>query len=445
MTNLETPSSVQKLQRALHAKAKESPQCRCHSLYDKVYRTDILAFAYACSKANQGVPGVDGRDFADIEEYGLGRWLDELSQELRGRTYRPEPVRRVYIPKPDDPTRQRPLGIPTIRDRVAQMAVLLVLAPIFEADLPPEQYAYREGWRPLDAVQHVHRLLNSGYTQVVDADLRGYFDSIPHAELMKCLARRIVDGSLLHLLKMWLEMPVEETDDRGHKRRTTRARDEGRGTPQGAPISPLLSNLYMRRFVLGWKVLGHGRRLGAVIVNYADDFVICCRGTAAEALATMRGMMAKLKLAVNETKTRVCTVGVQTFDFMGYTFGVNYSPKTGRAYIGNKPARTRVARICRAISEETDRSCTHLDVEDVIGTLNPRVSGWANYFRLGAVTRAYRAIDEHMRRRVRQWLSAKYKRRCSAGAGYTDRYLHDRLGLVSLLELAKSFPWAKAR
>jgi group II intron reverse transcriptase/maturase len=197
------------------------------------------------------------------------------------------------------------LGIPTIKDRVAQTAAMLVLQPIFEADLQPEQYAYRPDRSALDAVNQVRELLVQGHTQVVDADLSGYFDSIPHAELMQCLRRRIVDGVMLHLLKMWLEMPVEEIDDRGNHHRTTRNKDEGKGTPQGAPISPLLSNLYMRRFVLGWKQLGHEARLKARIVNYADDFVICCRGTAKVAMTVMRDMMSKVKLTVNETKTHV--------------------------------------------------------------------------------------------------------------------------------------------
>jgi group II intron reverse transcriptase/maturase len=266
--SLTTPPSVQKLQTALHEKAKGSPSFRFYALYDKVYRPDALEFAYACCKANGGAAGVDDQTFEDIEEYGVERWLGELAQELRSRTYRPQPVRRVYIPKPDG--KQRPLGVPAIKDRVAETAAVLILEPIFEADLQSEQYAYRPDRSALDAVRQVHKLLNTGHGQIVDADLSGYFDSIRHADLVKSVARRIVDGAMLHLIKMWLEAPVEETDERGNKRRSTRHRDEERGTPQGAPISPLLSNLYMRRFVLGWKKLGHEKRLEAHIVNYAD-------------------------------------------------------------------------------------------------------------------------------------------------------------------------------
>ena len=331
--SLTTPFSVQKLQTALHAKAKESPNFRFHALYDKVYRKDVLAYAYERCQANGGAAGVDNQTFENIEAYGRERWLDELAQELKSRTYQPQPVRRVYIPKPDG--KQRPLGIPTIRDRVVQTAAMLVLEPIFEADLQPEQYAYRADRSALDAVQHVHKLINTGHGQIVDADLSSYFDSVPHAELMRSVARRVVDGAMLHLIKMWLEAPVEETDERGNKRRSTRNRDEGRGTPQGSPISPLFSNLYMRRFVLGWKKLGHEERWKAYIVNYADDLVICCRVGAEQALAAMRAMMSKLKLTVNEKKTRVCYLPEEKFDFLGYTFGRCYSMRRGRVYSGH--------------------------------------------------------------------------------------------------------------
>jgi len=440
--NLATPSSVQKLQTALHDKAKGSPSFRFYALYDKVYRKDVLAFAYACCKANGGAAGVDGQSFEDIEEYGVERWLDELAEELRNRSYRPQPVRRVWIPKPDG--KQRPLGVPTILDRTVETAAVLVLEPIFEADLQPEQYAYRKDRSALDAVKHVHKLINTGHGEIVDADLSGYFDSIPHAELMKSVARRVVDGAMLHLIKMWLEAPVEETDEHGRKHRSTRNRDEGRGTPQGAPISPLLSNLYMRRFVLGWKQLGHEKRLRAYIVNYADDMVICCRGQAEEALATMRRIMQKLKLTVNETKTRVCTLPEEKFDFLGYTFGRCYSPKTGRAFLGTVPAKKRVIRICEAISSETGRNKTLLDEQTVVGTLNRMMIGWANYFCLGPVSKAYRAVEEHARKRLRQWLRVKHKVHGRATGRFLDADLHDVLGLVRLTTRTRSFPWANS-
>jgi RNA-directed DNA polymerase len=439
--SLSTPESVQKLQVALHDKAKKSPDFRFYALYDKVYRKDVLTFAYECCKANGGAAGVDDQTFEDIEAYGAERWLDELTQELKSQMYRPLPVRRVFIPKPGG--QQRPLGVPAICDRTVMMAAVLVLDPIFEADLQPEQYAYRRGRSALDAVRHVHKLINTGYGEIVDADLAGYFDSLPHSELLKLVARRVVDGAMLHLIKMWLKAPVEETDDRGKKHRSTRNRDEGRGSPQGSPISPLLSNLYMRRFVLGWKKLGHEKRIGAYIVNYADDLVICCRGRAEEALAEMRVMMTKLKLSVNETKTQVSKLPEEKFDFLGYTFGRCYSPKTGRAYLGTVPAKKRVIRICQAISGETGRNRTQLDHTTVVTKLNQMMNGWANYFCLGPVSKAYRALDRHACKRLRQWLCAKHKKARLATRKYSDANLHDRFGLVQLAARTRNFSWAK--
>jgi RNA-directed DNA polymerase len=438
--SLTTPFSVQKLQTALQDKAKGSPQFRFYALYDKVYREDVMAFAYECCKANGGAAGVDGQTFEDIEEYGVKKWLDELAQELRSRTYRPQPVRRVWIPKPDG--KQRPLGVPAIQDRVAQTATVLVLEPIFEADLQPEQYAYRPDRSALDAVRQVHQLLNTGHEQIVDADLSGYFDSIPHAELLKSVARRIVDGAMLHLIKMWLEAPVEETDEKGNKHQSTRNREEGRGTPQGAPISPLLSNLYMRRFVLGWKNLGHEKRLAARIVNYADDLVICCRGRAEEALAIMRNIMTRLELTVNETKTRVCKLSGEKFDFLGYTFGRCYSSKTGRAYLGTVPSKKRVLRLCETISELTGRDQILLDQGMVVAKLNRVMIGWANYFCLGPVSKAYRAVDSHACKRLRQWLRRKHSISWQVSQRFSDATLHDKLGLARLTRRTRSFPWA---
>ena len=436
------PEKIQNLRAALHAKAKASPKQRFHALYDKVHRADFLAFAYDVCRSNQGAAGVDGQTFADIEAYGRERWLGELAETLRVRTYRPDPVRRVWIPKPDG--KQRPLGIPTIKDRVVQTAALLVLEPIFEADLQPEQYAYRAERSALDAVNHVRSLLNAGYTQVVDADLSGYFDSIPHAELMQCLARRIVDGVMLHLLKMWLEAPVEDIDERGNKQRTTRNKDERRGTPQGAPLSPLLANLYMRRFVLGWKTLGHEARLRARIVNYADDFVICCRGTAKQAMTAMRGMMAALKLTVNETKTHVREVPGETFDFLGYTFGLHWTHRTKRKLLCGAPSRKRVARVCEKISALTDRKRCGLDVTELVTDLNRVLRGWAGYFCLGPVSDAYRKVNAHVRYRFRRWWGGKHKTRKLGPRGHWSSWLEQTFGLLELRWNPARLPHANA-
>jgi group II intron reverse transcriptase/maturase len=433
--------STQKLRTALQTKAKGESSFRFYSLYDKVSRKDVLWDAWTRCRFHGGVPGVDGQTFADIEKFGVMEWLNGLAEELRTKTYQPQAVRRVYIPKPDG--KQRPLGIPTIKDRVIQTAVLIVLEPIFEADLQPEQYAYRAGHSALDAVAAVHKLLNQGYTDVVDADLSGYFDTIPHAELMQCVARRVSDKALLHLIKLWLDAPVEETDRRGHVQRTTRNRDEGKGTPQGAPISPLLANLYMRRFLLGWKTLGHEQRLQARIVNYADDFVICCRGTAEQAMSVMRDMMTRIKLTVNEKKTKLCRVPAESFDFLGDTFGRCYKPITGRAYLGTQPSRKKVQKLCELISEQTGRDKTLQEPSELVDRLNRQLRGWANYFRSGSVGKAYRAVDLHVTNRLRQWLCAKHQQPGRGTSRFPNQYLYQTLSLIRLPLLPRNFPWAK--
>jgi RNA-directed DNA polymerase len=428
--SLATPEKIRTLQRKLYGKAKREPQFRFYLLYDKVYRPDILLHAYKLVRRNYGAAGVDGVRFEDIEESegGLEEWLSTLAAELREDRYRPQAVRRVMIEKPDGG--ERPLGIPTIRDRVVQTAAKLVLEPIFEADFEPNAYGYRPKRGAQDAVKEVWAALLRGETQVVDADLSAYFDTIPHSELMKSVARRISDRKMLRLIKMWLKVPVEESDAEGRKKFSGGKRSKV-GIPQGGVVSPLLANIYIHRLLRAWKKFDLESKLRARIINYADDLVIVCRGRADLALLWLREIVERLGLRLNETKTQIRDARRESFDFLGYTFGPKVSRRTGGKYLGVAPSKRAVRRMKRSLRKVL-RPGNQAPRTVIVAEMNRKLVGWANYFKIGTLQRTYRVIDDYALDQLRQFLVRRHKVPGRGTRRFSHQYLYQELGLVRL-------------
>ena len=421
--SLTTPESIRRLQRKLYCKAKAEPEFRFYLLYDKIHREDMLWHAWRLARANGGAPGVDGVSFEVIEEGGLEEWLTGLRTELVERTYRPAPVRRVLIPKPGGG--ERPLGIPTIRDRVVQTAAKLVLEPIFEADFEDSAYGYRPRRGGIEAIKEVHRRVLQGYTDVVDADLSKYFDTIPHSELMRSVARRIVDRHVLRLIKLWLRAPVEERNGDGGGRMSGGKRNT-RGTPQGGVISPLLANLYMNRFLKHWRQRDCGRTFQAHVVSYADDFVILSRGHAAQAKAWAGATLTRLGLMLNEEKTTLRDARRERFTFLGYAFGPHCLRRDGSWYLGASPSSRSVQR-CKAKVSELLGAGNMAPWDEVRDRLNRLLRGWTAYFSYGTCAPAYRAIEHHVWHRAYRFLRRRHK---ADRGGNPDTDIFGRRGVL---------------
>ena len=437
--SLATPDKIRSLQRKLYCKAKAEPAFRFYLLYDKICREDILDHAYALARANAGAPGVDGVTFEQIDASGVEAWLAGLREELVSKTYRPDPVRRAMIPKPGGG--ERPLGIPTIWDRVVQTAVKIVLEPILEADFEDSAYGYRPRRSAVDAVKETHRLLCRGYTDVVDADLSKYFDTIPHSDLLKSAARRIVDRHVLHLIKMWLQAPVEERDGDG-KRRMSGGKGNRRGTPQGGVVSPLLANIHMNRFLKHWRLSGRGEAFRAHVVSYADDFVILSCGRAAAAMAWTKAVMTKLGLTLNEAKTSLKDARKESFDFLGYTLGPRRLPKGGRWYLGASPSKKSVLRIktkVRGLLRPGNMGAW----PDVRKRLNRLLAGWAAYFSHGTCAPAYEAVDRQVYDRVRHFLRRRHKVQGRGTKQFSREHVFGELQVLRLRRVRNAPPpWA---
>ncbi len=440
-TVLTTPENIRTLQRKLYRKAKQDPSFRFYALYDKIYREDILSHAYRLVRANKGSAGIDGITFKAIRERGETAFLAELEDALKEKTYQADPVKRVLIPKGKG--EKRPLGIPTIRDRVAQMAVKLVIEPIFEADFCESSYGFRPHRSAHNAVDDIAKTMYQGYTQVIDADLSKYFDTIPHAKLMTTVAERISDGAVLHLIKMWLKAPVIEEDMNGTKRTVGGGKRNRKGTPQGGVISPLLANIYLHILDRIWERLKLKTKLGAHLVRYADDFVVLCKKGVEQPMEMIQYVLNRLGLTLNSEKTHIVDATQQSFDFLGFEIQIAKSRRTGRKYANVKPSKKSLKTIKVRLTGMTRRELTCLPLEVIVGNVNRTLRGWANYFHYRNCSKEMAKVRNHTEQRLRTHLRKRHKVRqmLSGYKRFPDHILYDRYGLYKVPTTAG---WTKA-
>lgn len=417
---IRTSPKVRKLQRALYRKAKAEPRWRFYSLYGELLRGDLLADALDAVMENGGAPGVDGFRVESLKEDATERaeWLAALATELRGKTYRPSPVRRVYIWKDLARTKRRPLGIPTVKDRVVQTAVAIVLQPIWEADFHDYSYAYRPRRNTQQAMDTIKEALLSGRTEVVDADLSSYFDPIPHRELMRRVARRVSDGAILKLIKAWLRAPIVEEDRTSGKRKVT---PNTRGTPQGGVISPLLANLYLDPLD---HAVNDRCELQPVMVRYADDLVILARpGQGAGLCERLRRWTQQRGLTLNEEKTRLVDYHREAFTFLGFSVSRRLSRK-GRRYPHVEPSAKSCGKLRSKVREILNVRTRNQPTEGLVTQLNRVTQGWARAFHYANSTAKFDCLQHYVRQTLRRWLWRKHGGTRARIAHYTDDRLH---------------------
>ena len=433
---LKTPEKIRELQRKLYRKAKQGKEYRFYLLYDKTYRMDILSHAYRLVKANKGAPGIDGETFDSIEERegGAEKYLEEIAGALKRKDYKPQAVRRVYIPKAAGG--KRPLGIPVIKDRIVQMAVKIVIEPIFEADFQDNSYGFRPKRNAHQAVEDVNNHLWKGKTDVIDADISKYFDTIPHDRLMQLVAKRIVDKQILKLIKMWLRAPIVEEREDGK----AEYKGNEKGTPQGGVISPLLANIYLNVLDTIWVAKRVQERLGARLVRYADDCVILCRGNTDRILNGVRRVFDNLGLNLNEEKTHVVDARQESFNFLGFSIGMKRGRKTGKIYPHTEPSKKALKHIRSEIKQLTTERYSATPTEVVIRRVNEVARGWVGYFRYGNCTKVMSTLRYYLGYRMRIYMRRKHHYHSLGYRAYPDRYYFDSLGLY---EVPTKAPWVQ--
>ena len=422
--------SVSALQRKLYQKAKQQPEFRFYALYDKVYRSDVLQRAYELVKQNKGSPGLDGITFKKIEqEIGKQIYLQALQKKLKGNTYQASPIKRVEIPKGNGET--RPLGIPCIEDRVVQMAVKLIIEPIFEAGFSASSYGFRPKRSAHQAMDAITDALQKGHTQVIDADLSKYFDTIVHKNLMKTVATRIVDKHILVLLNQWLKAVVIKVDKGGKRTVIAGGKKSWKGTPQGGVISPLLANIYLNIMDGIWDKHRLAQKYKARLVRYADDLVILCAKGTDTSFTFLKHILNKLELKLNEDKTEIKDSRVEKFNFLGFQIGMDKSACSGRYFPLIEPSPKSMKSIKQKIKSQTQRNMNPVPIKDIVNNLNATVRGWSNYFYYGYGHRRIKQVRYYMEESLRSQLRYRHKVE-NRGASYhrfPRKYLYDFLGL----------------
>lgn len=434
---LKTPIKIRDLQRKLYRTAKQKSAYKFYTLYDKVYRIDILLHAYRLIKSNGGTSGIDGLSFKDIEIYGVNKYIQELLLELKENSYKPSPVKRVYIPKSNG--EKRPLGIPTLKDRIVQMATKIVIEPIFETDFEDNSYGFRPKKNAHQAMDEIAKSLIYGHTTVIDADLSKYFDTIPHTKLLALIANRIIDKNILRLIKQWLKAPIVESMANGKVKYNKNHRY---GTPQGGVISPLLANIYLNVLDKFFKTEKMFEKYGAKIVRYADDFVILCKNpyNHNQILERVKTLLDELELTLHPQKTIIVDTKQDSFNFLGFSVTTKISNKTGKRFPLIRPSAKSETNFREKVKSLTQRKLTLFPTEEIVRQVNSVARGWKNYFYYGGCSKSMSKMGLFLTKRMRIFLRRKHKVKSLGFKRFPNSFIYDKVGLY---KMPTNAPWTQ--